>query len=48
VPADVERLTFADLQERRRTILERMGEKAPARGGRIVRRRAPGPERPGP
>ncbi|MEX2255611.1 MAG: AarF/UbiB family protein [Acidimicrobiia bacterium] len=26
VPADVERLTFADLQERRRTILRRMGE----------------------
>ena len=25
VPADVERLTFADLQERRRTILRRMG-----------------------
>jgi ubiquinone biosynthesis protein len=49
VPADVERLTFADLQERRRTILERMGEKkAPGRGARIVRRRVPGPERPGP
>ena len=27
VPADVERLTFADLQERRRTILRRMGSK---------------------
>ena len=27
VPSDVERLTFADLQERRRTILRRMGEK---------------------
>ncbi len=27
VPADVERLTFADLQERRRTILRRMGDK---------------------
>lgn len=26
VPADVDRLTFADLQERRRTILKRMGE----------------------
>jgi ubiquinone biosynthesis protein len=26
VPADVERLTFADLQERRRTILRRMGD----------------------
>jgi ubiquinone biosynthesis protein len=26
VPADVERLTFADLQQRRRTILKRMGE----------------------
>ncbi|MSO78961.1 MAG: AarF/ABC1/UbiB kinase family protein [Acidimicrobiia bacterium] len=31
VPADVERLTFADLQERRRTILQRMGTKAPGR-----------------
>ncbi len=28
VPADVERLTFADLQERRRTILRRMGDRA--------------------
>jgi ubiquinone biosynthesis protein len=27
VPADVDRLTFADLQERRRTILRRMGDK---------------------
>jgi ubiquinone biosynthesis protein len=27
VPADVERLTFADLQERRRTIMRRMGTK---------------------
>src|ERR1043166_5911218 len=26
VPAEVERLTFRDLQERRRTILKRMGE----------------------
>jgi ubiquinone biosynthesis protein len=26
VPNDVERLTFADLQQRRRTILRRMGE----------------------
>jgi ubiquinone biosynthesis protein len=26
VPADVERLTFADLQARRRTILRRMGD----------------------
>jgi ubiquinone biosynthesis protein len=34
VPPDVERLTFADLQERRRTILARMGEKAPGRKGR--------------
>jgi len=32
VPPEVERLTFADLQERRRTILERMGTKAPGRG----------------
>jgi ubiquinone biosynthesis protein len=32
VPPEVERLTFADLQERRRTILQRMGEKAPGRG----------------
>jgi hypothetical protein len=28
VPADVEQLTFADLQERRRTILRRMGRAA--------------------
>lgn len=31
VPADVDRLTFADLQERRRTILKRMGTKPPRR-----------------
>ncbi|MBM3670586.1 MAG: AarF/ABC1/UbiB kinase family protein [Actinobacteria bacterium] len=34
VPADVERLTFADLQERRKVILGRMGEKAPGRNRR--------------
>ena len=33
VPAEVERLTFRDLQERRRTILKRMGESL-APGGR--------------
>jgi ubiquinone biosynthesis protein len=32
VPADVDRLTFADLQERRRTILRRMGKKPGRRG----------------
>jgi ubiquinone biosynthesis protein len=31
VPAEVDRLTFADLQERRRTILKRMGTKPPRR-----------------
>ena len=31
VPAEVERLTFRDLQERRRTILKRMGESPPRR-----------------
>ena len=34
VPADVERLTFADLQERRKLILDRMGAKAPGRNRR--------------
>jgi hypothetical protein len=29
VPAEVDRLTFADLQERRRTILRRMGDARP-------------------
>ena len=32
VPADVDRLTFADLQERRRTILRRMGDRPSRRG----------------
>jgi ubiquinone biosynthesis protein len=31
VPEEVERLTFRDLQERRRTILKRMGEARPKR-----------------
>ena len=31
VPPEVERLTFRDLQERRRTILKRMGEARPRR-----------------
>jgi len=32
VPPDVDRLTFADLQERRRTILRRMGKQPGRRG----------------
>jgi len=43
VPADVDRLTFADLQERRRTILRRMGDGRPAEadpGFRALHRRA--------
>ena len=31
VPPEVENLTFRDLQERRRTILKRMGEARPRR-----------------
>jgi ubiquinone biosynthesis protein len=42
VPSDVDRLTFRDLQERRRVILRRMGEATSSRGalsGRGLRRR---------
>ncbi len=38
VPPEVERLTFADLQERRRIILQRMGTKAPKAPGRRGRK----------